>query len=240
MILDFHRQGLSVSAIARRVGIDRKTVRKYIERGLEPPSYGPRKPRARRLERFEVYLRERVIAYPGLTASRLLREIKELGYAGGYTAVTDFLREGAAGAGGAIRGPLRDPAGGTGTSRFCPLRGDLRRRARRGAESLAVLAGARLQPADLGTLCRPPRPANGAALPHGCLRGLGRGAARDPLRPDEDRGHRRGRPTSPGITASIRRPAGPTGPRPRARSSGRSAISARTPTSPAHSAISTT
>jgi transposase len=41
MILDLYRQGLGVSAIARRVGIDRKTVRKYIERGLEPPAYGP-------------------------------------------------------------------------------------------------------------------------------------------------------------------------------------------------------
>jgi hypothetical protein len=47
----------------------------------------------RRLEPFERYLRQRVAAYPGLTASRLLREIKELGYAGGYTAVTDLLRE---------------------------------------------------------------------------------------------------------------------------------------------------
>jgi transposase len=93
MILDLHRQGLSVTAIARRVGIDRKTVRKYIERGLEPPSYGPRQPRARRLEPFQAYLRQRVAAYPGLTASRLLREIREHGYAGGYTAVTDFLRE---------------------------------------------------------------------------------------------------------------------------------------------------
>ncbi len=93
MILDLHRQGLRVSAIARRLRLDRKTVRKYIERGLEPPSYGPRKPRARRLEPFERYLWQRVAAYPGLTASRLLREIKELGYAGGYTAVTDFLRE---------------------------------------------------------------------------------------------------------------------------------------------------
>ncbi len=93
MILDLHRQGLSVSAIARRIGIDRKTVRKYIERGLEPPSYGPRQPRARRLEPFEAYLRQRVAAYPGLTASRLLREIREHGYAGGYSAVTDFLRE---------------------------------------------------------------------------------------------------------------------------------------------------
>jgi transposase len=74
-------------------GFDRKTVRKYIERGLEPPSYGPRQPRARRLEPFETYLRQRVVAYPGLTASRLLREIREHGYGGGYSAVTDFLRE---------------------------------------------------------------------------------------------------------------------------------------------------
>jgi transposase len=88
-ILDFHRQGLSVSAIARRVGIDRKTVRKYIERGLEPPRYGLRQPRARRLEPFELYLRKQVATYPGLTGSRLLREIRERG----YTAVTDFLRE---------------------------------------------------------------------------------------------------------------------------------------------------
>ena len=93
MILDLHRQGLGVSAIARRVGIDRKTVRKYIERGLEPPAYGPRKPRPRQLEPFEAYLRQRVVAYPSLTGSRLLREIREQGYDGGYTAVTDFLRE---------------------------------------------------------------------------------------------------------------------------------------------------
>jgi Winged helix-turn helix len=32
MILDLHRQGLSPTAIARRLGIDRKTVRKYIVR----------------------------------------------------------------------------------------------------------------------------------------------------------------------------------------------------------------
>ena len=42
MILDLHGQGLNVAAIARQMGIDRKTVRKYIARGLEPPSYGPR------------------------------------------------------------------------------------------------------------------------------------------------------------------------------------------------------
>ena len=41
MILDLHRQGLSVSAIARACGIDRKTIRKYIERGMEAPAYTP-------------------------------------------------------------------------------------------------------------------------------------------------------------------------------------------------------
>jgi len=93
MILDLHRQGLSVSAIARQAGIDRKTVRKYIERGLEAPVYGPRKPRATVVDPFAAYLRERVQAYPGLTARRLFREIKDLGYSGGYTALTDFLRD---------------------------------------------------------------------------------------------------------------------------------------------------
>ena len=42
MILELHRQGLSITAIARRTGRDPKTVRKYVERGLEPPVYGPR------------------------------------------------------------------------------------------------------------------------------------------------------------------------------------------------------
>jgi transposase len=92
MILDLHRQGLSVSAIARQLERDRKTVRKYIERGLEPPAYGPRRPRSTVVTPFAPYLRERIAAFPELTGSRLLREIKELGYTGGYTAVKDLLR----------------------------------------------------------------------------------------------------------------------------------------------------
>jgi transposase len=93
MILDLHRQGLTVSAIARELGIDRKTVRKCITRGLEPPAYGPRKPRQRVIEPFVPYLRERVMAYPGLTGRRLWRELRERGYRAGYTAVTDQLRQ---------------------------------------------------------------------------------------------------------------------------------------------------
>jgi transposase len=92
MILDLHRQGLSVSAVARQLERDRNTVRKYIERGLAAPAYGPREPRSTVVTPFASYLRERIAAFPELTGSRLLREIRELGYAGGYTAVKEFLR----------------------------------------------------------------------------------------------------------------------------------------------------
>jgi hypothetical protein len=67
MIMNQHRQGVSVSAIALQLGIDRKTVRKYIARGLEAPVYGTRQPRPRRIDPFVPYLRERVEAWPGLT-----------------------------------------------------------------------------------------------------------------------------------------------------------------------------
>lgn len=93
LIQDLKQQGLSVSAIARKVGCDRKTVRRYLERGLEAPSYGPRAPRPRVIDPFAAYLRERVLAFPDLSGQRLLREIREMGYEGGYTAVTDFLRD---------------------------------------------------------------------------------------------------------------------------------------------------
>ena len=58
MILDLHRQGLSVTAIARRTGRDPKTIRKYIERGLDLPAYGPRQVgRPNKIAPFVDYLR---------------------------------------------------------------------------------------------------------------------------------------------------------------------------------------
>jgi hypothetical protein len=38
MILELHRQGISVSAIARQLGMDRKTVRKHIHLPLRNTS----------------------------------------------------------------------------------------------------------------------------------------------------------------------------------------------------------
>jgi transposase len=84
MILNLHRQGMSVAAIARETGKDAKTIRRYIAHGLEPPVYGPRPPQACRLDPYKAYLQERIAAYPQLSGRRLLREIRALGYDGGY------------------------------------------------------------------------------------------------------------------------------------------------------------
>ena len=51
------------------------------------------RPRQAVVDPFTSYLRERVARYPGLTVSRLFRELKDRGYSGAYTAVTDFLRD---------------------------------------------------------------------------------------------------------------------------------------------------
>ena len=92
MILELHRQGVPITAIARRTGRDPKTVRKYIERGVEAPVYGPRcVGRPSKLAHYLDFLRERVTAYPELSAARLTREIRELGYVGAYTAVKRYL-----------------------------------------------------------------------------------------------------------------------------------------------------
>ena len=88
MILELHRQGLKVAVIARQLGI-----RKYISRGLEPPTYGPRPHRQKSTDPLLSYLRERLVAFPGLTAVRPWREMRERGYAGGYTAVKRAVRD---------------------------------------------------------------------------------------------------------------------------------------------------
>ena len=62
VIHELRHQGLSISAIARQTGLARKTVRKYLEQGLQAPRYGPRAPRPQVLDPYRAYLRERVQA----------------------------------------------------------------------------------------------------------------------------------------------------------------------------------
>lgn len=99
LIHDLHRQGLSISAIARKVGCDRKTVRRYLDEGLEAPRYSPRASQPCLLDKYEGYLTKRVRDYPDLSGRRLLREITKLGYKGSYSTLKPFLRS--------VRPPVR-------------------------------------------------------------------------------------------------------------------------------------
>lgn len=92
MIHELKTQGLSISAIARQTGLDRKTVRRHLIEGIRSPSYGPRVARGSVIDPYRDYLKARVEAYPSLSGRRLLREIRALDYKGSYTTLTDYLR----------------------------------------------------------------------------------------------------------------------------------------------------
>jgi len=91
-IKELKQQGMSVQAISVFTGHDRKTIRKYLAQ--EPgsrPANGPRASRPSKLDKFKPYLEERRQA--GVwNAVVLLRELRERGYGGGYTLLTDYLR----------------------------------------------------------------------------------------------------------------------------------------------------
>ena len=83
-------RGWSVSAIARHLGRDRKTVRAYLTGKREP---GRRKPAGPdRFEPFERYCRIRFGDDPHLWATTLFEEVAELGYDGSYPSFTRALR----------------------------------------------------------------------------------------------------------------------------------------------------
>lgn len=88
-IQKLHHDGLSVSEIARRMDLDRKTVRKYLR---EVPKAYQRKPRGGKADTYRAYLRERW--EQGVhNACRLFREIQKRGYGGCYTQVKKTVRE---------------------------------------------------------------------------------------------------------------------------------------------------
>ena len=92
MINQLKNEGHSISEIARRLQMDRKTVRTYLAKGLEPPRYQPRPAVVSLLQPYKAYLDQQLSTCAGISATRLLREIKDMGYQGSYTLLTDYLR----------------------------------------------------------------------------------------------------------------------------------------------------
>ena len=84
------KRGWSISAIARHLGRDRKTVRDYLE--------GRREPGVRRragpdpLARFAAYVQARFAEDPHVWASALFDEVVDLGYPLSYPSFTRQIR----------------------------------------------------------------------------------------------------------------------------------------------------
>jgi transposase len=89
MIKNLHRQGVSISDIARVMGHDRKTVRKLLQEALLPaPSL--RQPKVRKIDPYIPYLQQR-IAEGVLNARKLYGEILGQGYPGKESQVRAFV-----------------------------------------------------------------------------------------------------------------------------------------------------
>lgn len=87
---ELRRVGWSISAIARHLGRDRKTLRAYLGgrrvAGVRSPAHDV-------TQRFLPYCRQRLADEPHLAATALLAELVELGYPGGYSTLTRAIRK---------------------------------------------------------------------------------------------------------------------------------------------------
>jgi transposase len=85
-----HRRGWTISAIARHLGHDRKTIRAYLREGRVAGQRARAEPDP--FEPFVGYCRERLAEDPHLWATTLLDELVELGYDRSYPTFTRALR----------------------------------------------------------------------------------------------------------------------------------------------------
>ena len=90
-ILALHRQGHSMRWIAKKLGIHRNTVNKYITQ-KKPPQYTKKKRRESILAPYHQLIRD-WLTEDDFSATWVFDKLKALGYAGGYDTVRCFVRE---------------------------------------------------------------------------------------------------------------------------------------------------
>ena len=62
------KEGLTKTAIAKTLGINRRTVHRNLSNGKDEPGYGPRPKRPSKLDHYKVYLLGRIETFPELSA----------------------------------------------------------------------------------------------------------------------------------------------------------------------------
>jgi transposase len=100
LLVHYLEQGLSKAAIARQLGINRRTINRWIaegqldrdvETGQVPRP--ERKPRPTKLDPYKAIIDERLGTYPELSAVRLFDEVRAAGYTGGLTQLKLYVAQ---------------------------------------------------------------------------------------------------------------------------------------------------
>ena len=89
-IVAMHRQGLSMRAIARKLGIHRNTVKRHIDSDTRP-RYQKRARKASILDPFRQIIDD-YLAEDEYKASWIYDRLKKVGYQGSYETVRDHVR----------------------------------------------------------------------------------------------------------------------------------------------------
>ena len=89
-ILELRKQGHSLRAISEMTGHSRNTVKKVLEQ--KHSAQNPRSKRATKLDPYKEYLKQRFEEH-GLSAVRLVEEIRTQGYGGSVDAVRRYLKQ---------------------------------------------------------------------------------------------------------------------------------------------------
>jgi transposase len=91
-------EGLTQAAIAERLGISERTIRRWIREGEldrdldQPVRYERRRRPPSKLEPFKALIIERLRTYPKLSSVRLLEELRPAGYCGSYELLLKYVR----------------------------------------------------------------------------------------------------------------------------------------------------
>lgn len=90
-----HRQGQSIRAISKQLGVSRNTVRRYLRDLSVVPCYPDRAQRATKLDPFKTYLLARIEAAKPhwIPATVLLGEIQSRGYSGGISQLKSYIAD---------------------------------------------------------------------------------------------------------------------------------------------------
>lgn len=100
LLREYLEQGLTKAALAKKLGVSRRTVHYWVKTGQlgrdlddEAVRYKQRPARERKIDEYRGIVQSRLEEFSELSAVRLHDELRAAGYKGGYTQVKEYVRQ---------------------------------------------------------------------------------------------------------------------------------------------------